>query len=673
MMYAHACRWCGLALGLAWAPGLAQVQVGLDGRPDPAGEALGQILALAPEPLERVAQVLGADWIIPFSAACPFVDMETGERFAPGRVVTFSGSWPGGPALVEPPPLEAGYGLPVQLRWAPWPAATSALLSYREGSEVVRREVTGQDSATLILRGRPRQVQVEAMRPSGEGWDSHRQHLRVSLRGLAPHAGNPLVEPGHLDGPGVSARFRAPAGLALVPAQRDPDRDPECLVTDAEDHVLRTIDAAGRVRTLCGQPGVAGHRDTDPSWLRRLAHRAWDRVFPGSDAGGSTLFHRPTFVVTRLAWTGSGASWQAMVSDSGNHVLRHVNPQGEVKTIAGSPGVAGYRDADSPAQALFNTPQGLAVEPFELLLYVADQGNAVVRTVEAQGPVRTLAGKAGERGDQDGAAAEARFTHLKGVAVDRRWSAGRTTLYVLDGHALRAVDAGTGRVTTVLGTVATPAFQTIQGGDVQARRLALLTPCLNDPWDLQPSPRGFLITDRGNHAIREWRVADHSLVTVAGAPTQQGTRPGLLRDGLPGPLDERYAALDRPAGITGPYGGLPEGPSFVVTGASVAFLGCGPSGAAPPVLALERLEGGPGGSFTTRFSVAAAVPTAIHYTVEFLEPDGTRAELRTGEGCTGEPLLAEGCFAQQGEGTVLMRCVTAAGLSAELRQPVTLP
>jgi hypothetical protein len=237
---------------------------------------------------------------------------------------------------------------------------------------------------------------------------------------------------------------------------------------------------------------------------------------------------------------------------------------------------------------------------------------------------------------------------------------------------VRAVDAGTGRVTTVLGTVATPAFRTIQGGDVETRRLALLTPCLNDPWDLQPSPRGFLITDRGNHAIREWRVADHSLVTVAGAPTQQGTRPGLLRDGLEGPLDERYAALDRPAGITGPYGCRREGPCFVATGASVAFLGCGHSGEAPPVLTLDRLEGGPGGAFTVHFSVAAADPVAIHHSVEFLEPDGTRAELRMGEGRSGEPLLAEGCFAQRGEGTVLMRCVTSAGRSAELRQQVTI-
>ena len=669
MTFAQACRWCGIALGLAGAPGLAQVQVGQDGRPDPAGEALVQILALAPEPLELVGKVLGADWITPFSAACPFVDIETGARFAPGHVVTFSGSWPGGPALAEQPPLEAGYGLPVQLRWSAWPAATSALLSYREGSEVVRREVTGLDSATLILRGRPLHVGVEALQArGGESWDSHQQPLRLSLRGLAPHAGNPLVEPGHADGPGVSARFRAPSGLALIP---DPIRYPECLVADAEDHVLRVIDAAGRVRTLCGQPGVAGHRDTEPSWLRRLAHRAWERVFPGSGAG-STLFNGPTFVVTREAWTHTGTSWQAMVSDSGNHVLRHVNPQGQVKTIAGSPGVAGYRDADSPAQALFDTPQGLAVESFELILYVADQGNAVIRTVKAHGPVRTLAGMAGERGDQDGAATEARFTHLKGVAVDRRWTGGRATLFVLDGHAVRAVDAGTGRVTTVLGTVATPAFRTIQGGDVETRRLALLTPCLNDPWDLQPSPRGFLITDRGNHAIREWRVTDHSLVTVSGAPTQQGTRPGLLRDGLPGPLDERYAALDRPAGITGPYGGRREGPCFVATGASVAFLGCGHSGEAPPVLTLDRLEGGPGGSFTVRFSVVAADPVAIHHTVEFLEPDGSRAELRMGEGRSGELLLAEGCFAQRGEGTVLMRCVTSAGRSVELRQQVTI-
>jgi hypothetical protein len=104
----------------------------------------------------------------------------------------------------------------------------------------------------------------------------------------------------------------------------------------------------------------------------------------------------------------------------------------------------------------------------------------------------------------------------------------------------------------------------------------------------------------------------------------------------------------------------------------VAYLGCGHSEAAPAVLTLDRLEGGSGGSFTVHFSVATADPVAIHHSVEFLEPDGTRAELRMGEGRSGEPLLAEGCFAQRGEGTVLMRCVTSAGRSAELRQPVTI-
>jgi hypothetical protein len=40
--------------------------------------------------------------------------------------------------------------------------------------------------------------------------------MRVHVRGVVPFAGNPVADPGHADGAGLSARFRRPMGLAVI-------------------------------------------------------------------------------------------------------------------------------------------------------------------------------------------------------------------------------------------------------------------------------------------------------------------------------------------------------------------------------------------------------------------------------------------------------------------------
>ena len=639
--------------------GRLRVEARLVACPEIRGEAIVVLLPGIPAPLELVTAVLGQDWITPFSATLPFRSLPGNLRpRAEVREVI---------GLQVKAPVNAGYGLPFRVEWPLWPGAHGAMLSYWEAAERMQREVSGQSGQVLTLRGRPAGFQVETLcseRFGRERWCSQMLRLPVNLRGLTPQAGNPQAAGDCVDGIGLSARFQEPCGLARVRGGDDPNQ--ECIATDPRSHVVRILDWKGGVRTLGGESGRPGHRDTrEPSWGQRLVDRLCGsrRAEPEPMA----LFNRPTFVALVSQERGRHGPWVAHIADTGNHVIRSVHSGGRICTWAGTPGVAGYRDAEDPGQALFHQPMGLAKNLVTGGIYVADQGNAVIREILPGRGVLTRAGRPGEPGDQDGSLETARFSNLKGMYMDYRWS--RTgTLFMLDGHALRALHNG--EVTTFLGQVATPGFQEVRQSDRQERLRALAQPCLNDPWALCPSPRGFLITDRGNHAVREWDARKSTLTTVAGDPALGSTRWGLLRDGLGGlPLDESYATLERPAGIAPARFGAPGG-YLVTTGTGVAFLGYHDQGRVQlDSVVLEGLGGGPGDSCQARFSVQASlggrpVEWPIYYTVDFLEADGTLAERRQGAGRSGEELTAEGDFARPGPRTVLVRVVTDQGVSA---------
>jgi len=76
------------------------------------------------------------------------------------------------------------------------------------------------------------------------------------------------------------------------------------------------------------------------------------------------------------------------VADRGNHCIREIilptedNPNGMVRTIIGKPGVAGYQDGN-PDDALFNEPRGVAVLP-DGTIYISEWGNNVVRKISRE-------------------------------------------------------------------------------------------------------------------------------------------------------------------------------------------------------------------------------------------------------------------------------------------------
>jgi sugar lactone lactonase YvrE len=188
---------------------------------------------------------------------------------------------------------------------------------------------------------------------------------------LATIAGDPQEEEGALkDGKGISARFNGPCRLTV-------DRAGNVVVPDYHNNAIRSVAKEGAVVSTLAGNGEAGFADGQ---------------------GPNARFNKPYSVVV-------AANGDFIVSDSGNHSIRVLSPEGAVHTLVGN-GQAGFADGQG-AGALFNEPYGLALDQ-EGNLLVADFGNNAIRRVTMAGSVSTVVGN-GEKGFADGAAAAARF------------------------------------------------------------------------------------------------------------------------------------------------------------------------------------------------------------------------------------------------------------------------
>lgn len=213
---------------------------------------------------------------------------------------------------------------------------------------------------------------------------------KISNAGVVTTLAGTAGASGWVDGPGATARFYYPKGVAV-------DGAGTLYVADTGNETVRKITPAGMVTTLAGLPGVSGLSD---------------------GAGSLARFKGPIGVAVDAAGT-------LYVADTDNDTIRKITAAGVVTTLAGTAGASGSTDATG-AFARFFAPEGIAVDGAGTV-YVADTGNFIIRKVTPAGAVTTLAGLAGSSAWVDGAGSAARFYGPEGIAVD-----GKGMLYVVD-------------------------------------------------------------------------------------------------------------------------------------------------------------------------------------------------------------------------------------------------
>lgn len=393
--------------------------------------------------------------------------------------------------------------------------------------------------------------------------DANNQTIRlitpVSTNGLVTTIAGTPTHYGTNDGPANLARFYGPFGLVT-------DTASNIYVGDQSANLIRKITPDGMVTTLVGDS------------------------FGGSVDGTNT--HATVRQPSCLALDASGNIYFA---DAGSYKVRRVSPDGTnwvVTTLAGGggPGGPGYKDGTNKV-AQFSFFFGLCVDAASNI-YVADNGNHVIRKVSPQGTnwvVTTIAGTSGNIGGNDGTNKNAQFYNPYGITVD-----GATNLYVADwnNHTIRKISpSGTNWITTTIAGLA-GFFGSADGTNKDARFLF--------PQGITIDAAGNLyVSDGGNCTIRRLSKSGTNWVvtTLGGASRadiggvgQAGSAPGV----------GSAARLNNVYGLTvGPDGNLyiPDGGENVIVKASPLFLfDTGATGYATSSNSMQMRVTGPPGS-----------------------------------------------------------------------------
>ena len=231
------------------------------------------------------------------------------------------------------------------------------------------------------------------------------------------------------------------------------------------------------------------------------------------------------------------ASGNLYIADSGNAVVRKVDKNGIITTIAGN-GTSGYSGDEGPAvSAEMSNVSGIAFDAAGNM-YLADRQNARIRKVALNGTISTFAGTgvAGFTGD-GGPAINATLYSPNSVAFD-----GAGNLYVADSsnNAIRKISPS-GIITTVVGTGSTGFGFSGDGGPAAVAQL-------NDPQSVAFDNAGNLyIADEDNERIR--MISPSGIISsIAGDGTKN-----FSGDGGPASNSE----LNLPEGIAvGPNGSV---------------------------------------------------------------------------------------------------------------------
>ncbi len=224
----------------------------------------------------------------------------------------------------------------------------------------------------------------------------------------------------------------------------------------------------------------------------------------GSNDGNSTQasFNLPFYLIM-------DSMGNIFLSDYGNHTVRKIDTNGNVTTIAGSAGIEGS-DNGNRTSARFKNPTGLAFDSKGNIL-VSDYGNHLIRKIDTVGNVSTIAGTANVSGSDDGNGIQAKFNQPYGIVVDSS-----DNIYVADysNNLIRKIDTF-GNVTTFAGSG--------ERNTVDENRL---NASFNGPIGLEiDSSNNLYISEYKGHVIRKINTSGQ-VTTIAGIVGSSGSTDG---------------------------------------------------------------------------------------------------------------------------------------------------
>ncbi len=250
----------------------------------------------------------------------------------------------------------------------------------------------------------------------------------------------------------------------------------------AQNNLIKKITPSGEVSTFAGN-GKAANVD---------------------GIGTVASFYSPVGVAV-------DATGNVYVADLSNNSIRKITPDGVVSTLAGS-GKPGYADGLGKA-ASFNSPWGITVDAVGNV-YVADNGNSLVRKITPAGMVSTIinhtSGKA------------ATFDSIQGIAVDAAGNIYASTSYLISKitpSGIVSTFAGSDENSGLANGIGTAAFfKGIRGITIDA-------------------VGNLYAADGGNNLIR--KITPQGVVSILAGSGAQGKTDGLAT----------AASFNNPAGV----------------------------------------------------------------------------------------------------------------------------
>jgi len=259
---------------------------------------------------------------------------------------------------------------------------------------------------------------------------------------------------GYVNGTGAAASFNTPSGITIGAGGN-------LYLADELNNVIREITPSGVVSTYAGinnRPGFSNGTIGTASFslpydiaidgsgnmyvadeyfnlVRKITPGGIVSTLAGSGSAGSANGNGAAASFNGLFGIAVDAAGNIYVSDSGNNLIRKITPGGAVSTFAGS-GANGSTNGNGTA-ASFYGPTGIAVDAIGNV-YVADDGNELIRVIDPSGNVTTLAGSS--LGYLDGTGAVAMFNNPTGLSMDAA-----RNLYVadqVDNHIRKVITTG---------------------------------------------------------------------------------------------------------------------------------------------------------------------------------------------------------------------------------------